>query len=103
MPLPPAEPRKSVRVEADDTVILHVADNEAKIFALDFEIGVFSGHIDDIDRLLAQHYGFSAIELDFILNYDIKHRSGRDSELAFSGHKRSDLHPEYAGAHVSGG
>ena len=30
--------------------------------------------IDDIDCLLAQHYGFTSEELDFILNYDIKYR-----------------------------
>jgi tRNA1(Val) A37 N6-methylase TrmN6 len=32
--------------------------------------------IDEIDRLLAKHYGFSTEELDFILNYDIKYRVG---------------------------
>ena len=32
--------------------------------------------IDEIDRLLAQHYGFTAEELDFIINYDIKYRMG---------------------------
>jgi hypothetical protein len=34
--------------------------------------------IDEIDRLLAQHYGFTDEELDFIINYDIKYRMGRD-------------------------
>ncbi len=32
--------------------------------------------IDEIDRLLAQHYGFTDEELDFIINYDIKYRLG---------------------------
>ena len=31
-------------------------------------------------RRLARHYGFTAEELDFILNYDIKYRLGRDTE-----------------------
>jgi hypothetical protein len=31
------------------------------------------------DRVLAQHYGFTDEELDFIINYDIKYRMGRDS------------------------
>jgi hypothetical protein len=31
--------------------------------------------VDDIDRLLARHYGFDADELDFIINYDIKYRA----------------------------
>jgi hypothetical protein len=35
--------------------------------------------LDEIDRVLAQHYGFSDEELDFILNYDIKYRMGQDS------------------------
>ncbi len=34
--------------------------------------------IDDIDRVLARHYGFSEEELDFILHYDIKYRMGAD-------------------------
>ncbi len=35
--------------------------------------------IDEIDRVLAQHYGFTDEELDFIINYDIKYRMGRDA------------------------
>jgi len=30
--------------------------------------------------VLTKHYGFTAEELDFILNYDIKYRLGRDVE-----------------------
>lgn len=36
--------------------------------------------IDDIDRVLAKHYGFTDGELDFIINYDVKYRMGRDAE-----------------------
>ncbi len=32
--------------------------------------------IHEIDRVLAQHYGFTDEELDFIINYDIKYRMG---------------------------
>ena len=35
--------------------------------------------IDKIDRVLAQHYGFTDAELDFIINYDIKYRMGLGS------------------------
>ena len=35
--------------------------------------------IDEIDRVLAQHYGFTDEELDFIINYDIKYRMGLGS------------------------
>ncbi|MFN0314597.1 MAG: hypothetical protein ACKVQA_06150 [Burkholderiales bacterium] len=36
--------------------------------------------IDEIDTVLAEHYGFTSEELDFILNYDIKYRLGRAAE-----------------------
>lgn len=36
--------------------------------------------IDEIDRVLAKHYGFTDEELDFIINYDIKYRMGQDAE-----------------------
>ena len=36
--------------------------------------------IDEIDRVLAAHYGFTDEELDFIINYDIKYRMGRNAE-----------------------
>ncbi len=35
--------------------------------------------VDEIDRVLAKHYGFTVEELDFIINYDIKYRMGRES------------------------
>ena len=37
--------------------------------------------LDEIDTVLAGHYGFTAEELDFILNYDIKYRLGRSSDV----------------------
>jgi hypothetical protein len=36
--------------------------------------------IDEIDTVLAKHYGFTEEELDFIINYDIKYRLGRSTE-----------------------
>ena len=35
--------------------------------------------IDKIDEALAPHYGFTDEELDFIINYDIKYRMGREA------------------------
>jgi hypothetical protein len=32
--------------------------------------------IDEIDKVLACHYGFTEEELDFIINYDIRYRTG---------------------------
>ncbi len=34
--------------------------------------------IDEIDRILGKHYGFTNEELDFIINYDIKYRMGQE-------------------------
>ena len=34
--------------------------------------------IDEIDKVLAAHYGFTQQELDFIINYDIKYRMGKE-------------------------
>ena len=41
--------------------------------------------IDDIDRVLARHYGFTDEELDFIINYDIKYRMGEELEADENG------------------
>jgi hypothetical protein len=34
---------------------------------------------DEMNHVLTKHYGFTDEELDFIINYDIKYRMGRDS------------------------
>jgi hypothetical protein len=36
--------------------------------------------IDEIDRVLAKHFGFTDEELDFIINYDIKYRMGPETQ-----------------------
>ena len=36
--------------------------------------------IDEIDQVLAEHYGFSDVELDYIINYDTKFRLGADAD-----------------------
>jgi hypothetical protein len=46
----------------------------------EFNISASKPIIDEIDRVLAHHYGFTDEELDFIINYDIKYRMGRDAE-----------------------
>jgi hypothetical protein len=46
--------------------------------------------IDEIDRVLAQHYGFTDEELDFIINYDIKYLMGLSG-----GEDESDLNESF--------
>ena len=36
--------------------------------------------LDEIDALLGAHYGLSAEELDFVINYDVKYRMGSELE-----------------------
>jgi hypothetical protein len=45
-----------------------------------FTINLSKPIIDEIDRVLARHYGFTDEELDFIIHYDIKYRMGKDAE-----------------------
>ena len=45
-----------------------------------FKISLSKSIIDEIDNVLAEHYGFTAEELDFIINYDIKYRMGKELE-----------------------
>ena len=45
---------------------------------VNYLVGKSKGLIDQIDRVLAEHYGFTEEELDFIINYDIKYRMGRE-------------------------
>ena len=43
-----------------------------------FDYAACKSIIDEIDAALAEHYGFTDEELDFIANYDIKYRKGRE-------------------------
>ena len=45
---------------------------------VNYIVGKSKKLIDEIDHALARHYGFTDEELDFIINYDIKYRMGRD-------------------------
>jgi len=53
--------------------------NKGKITVQYFNFRPSKPIIDEIDRVLARHYGFTPEELDFIINYDIKYRMGRDN------------------------
>jgi hypothetical protein len=51
--------------------------NRGEIQYQEFFILYSKSIIDQIDTVLAQHYGFTEEELDFIINYDIKYRMGK--------------------------
>ena len=44
----------------------------------EFYLKLSKAMIDEIDRVIAKHFGFTEEELDFIINYDIKYRLGRN-------------------------
>jgi hypothetical protein len=59
------------------------AENRVRVYkgrkavqCLSFRVNQSKPIIDEIDRVLARHYGFTDEELDFIINYDIKYRMG---------------------------
>ena len=51
-----------------------------KISYAEYRAGASKLVLDEIDKVLAGHYGFTAEELDFIMSYDIKYRLGGDAE-----------------------
>ena len=42
----------------------------------EFNWGLSKPIVDEIDALLAEHYGLNNVELDFVVNYDLKIRLG---------------------------
>ena len=71
--------RKSL-IQLAETLENHLEENKEYVGTKQTDYAYYhrkSKHIiDDIDRVLAQHYGFTDEELDFILNYAIKYRMG---------------------------
>jgi hypothetical protein len=44
-----------------------------------------------VDCVLASHYGLTAEELDFVVNYDIKYRLGRAARMESVKRKESEI------------
>jgi hypothetical protein len=70
---------KDLKKHADKKTI--TTKDGDKISYDEFNVSESKPIIDEIDRVLAAHYGFTDEELDFIINYDIKYRMGRETEL----------------------
>jgi len=69
---------KDLKRNAVDAV--RVYKGKKSVDCLSFRVNQSKSILDEIDRVLARHYSLTAEELDFILNYDIKYRLGRDPE-----------------------
>ncbi len=60
----------------NSTMLVRHQRQTGKTETQSFKIQKSKSIIDEIDRVLARHYGFTEEELDFIINYDIKYRMG---------------------------
>lgn len=45
-----------------------------------FNYGACKSIVDEIDAIIAKHFGLTAAELEYIVNYDIKYRLGADAD-----------------------
>ena len=55
---------------------VYVYETSGRVEYDEFYLKESKSIIDEIDHVLAKHYGFTDEELDFIINYDIKYRMG---------------------------
>ena len=67
---------RNLRTEACDKTI-RTRDGDEITYA-EYHAWKSKSIMDEIDCALAAHYGFTDEELDFIINYDIKYRMGRE-------------------------
>src|SRR5262249_24475876 len=65
-------------IRRNSTMLVRRQKQTGRTETRSFKIQLSKSLIDDIDRVLARHYGFTDEELDFIINYDIKYRMGQD-------------------------
>lgn len=80
----PSEPFKKVFVryqkDLEENSILKTANYKSTgtITYREYYVRKSKPIIDELDSLLARNYGFTDEELDYIINYDIKYRVGKD-------------------------
>ena len=67
-------------IDRNSTMLIRQQRQTGKTETQSFKIQKSKHIINEIDRVLALHYGFTEEELDFIINYDIKYRMGVDTE-----------------------
>ena len=66
-------------IEKNSTMLVREQRQTGRTETQSFKIQKSKPIIDEIDRVLAKHYGLTEEELDFIINYDIKYRMGQDA------------------------
>jgi len=65
-------------IKTNSRPLIREQKNKGTTETQSFIISKSKSIIDQIDCVLAQHYGFTHEELDFIINYDIKYRMGKE-------------------------
>ncbi len=65
---------EDLKLNAENTVRIY--KGKRAVNCISFRVNQSKPIIDQIDMVLAKHYGFTDEELDFIINYDIKYRMG---------------------------
>ena len=68
-------------IARNSTMLVRRQKQTGKTETQSFKIQRSKPIIDEIDRALAGHYAFTDEELDFIINYDIKYRMGRQRQV----------------------
>lgn len=66
-------------IDLNSTMLVRQQKQTGRTETQSFKIQKSKPIIDEIDCVLAKHYSFTDEELDFIINYDIKYRMGRDN------------------------
>ena len=60
----------------DNSIQKEISSKHGSVIQKQYYVRKSKSIIDEIDKVLAKHYGFTEEELDFIINYDIKYRMG---------------------------
>ena len=67
-------------INQNSSMLTRIQEKTGTTKTQSFKISKSKHIIDEIDKVLAKHYGFTDEELDFIINYDIKYRMGSELE-----------------------
>lgn len=65
-------------LQLNSTMLIREQKGKGRTQTQSFKINQSKPIINEIDKVLAKHYGFTEEELDFIINYDIKYRMGSE-------------------------
>ena len=67
-------------IDRNSAMLVREQKQTGRIETQSFKIQKSKPIIDEIDKVLARHYGFTDEQLDYIINYDIKYRMGQGAD-----------------------